>query len=601
MKNKIYFKLIGVFALLVGLISCEPYMDENPDSSINLPPDASEMAFTVTPGDDDFHYTIALTSPTLSGISKVKFNLGNGSTVVGKSTSAYYPLPGDYTITMTITTNGGSSSISQVQTTTETDYSIFTDEKYVALTGGVDDADGKTWVVDSESAGHFGVGDAYLAGGVGLDWWSANPGDKEGTGSYDDELTFNLNGFAVSYENFGVSYVKGYMKDDPNLASVYLNPRQNKDDWDVDYETPTTGTWLISERDGKTYLTITSEKPIIPGLDVGALNNEYEIISISENYLELSCFSAYEDWTKWHFLLRNKDYEKPKVTFDVALDAGTGVNEYLVSVGNAVIPDGQSIDKVVVDFGDGTTAETDIYTEALSHVYMRKGTYAVKVTVTTSVESTQSSFSAVIDENHPDYVEFLLAEMVMYNDFSEVQLAAVNGQDCFVATADNPDRTYPNKSSKVGFYSKTNQQWANANMQLPAGYRFDLRQVSTFKLMVYGKAGDVVLLKLENTDKGGDAWMTGTELRYTIQNDNMWEVAEFNFEGAGVQPGAEGWKWWPEPVSYDVANDDFYNHDFYNIIRIMLNPDIRNDETHEFYFDELAGPHVEGIKSASIN
>jgi hypothetical protein len=600
MKNKIYFKLLGVFALTLVLFSCEPYMDENPESSINLPPDASELAFSVTPGDDDFHYTIALTSPAPSGISTVKFSLGNGSTVVGKSTTAYYPLPGDYTITMTVTTNGGSSSLSQVQTTTKTDYSIFTDEKYVALTGGIDDADGKTWVVDSESAGHFGVGDAYLAGGVGLDWWSANPGEKEGTGAYDDELTFNLNGFEVLYQNYGVSYVKGYMKDDPNLALVYLNPRQNKDDWDVDYETPTNGTWLISERDGKTYLTITSEKPIIPGLDVGALNNEYEIISISENYMELACFSAYEDWTKWHFILRNKEYEKPKVTFDVALDAGTEVNEYVVSLGNAVIPDGESIDKVVVDFGDGTTEQTDVYTEAVKHVYMRKGSYVVKVTVTTSVESTESSFSAVIDANHPDYVEFLLAEMVMYNDFSEVQLAAINGQDCFVATSDNPDKTYPNKSSKVGFYSKTNQQWANANMQLPAGYRFDLRQVSTFKLMVYGKAGDVVLLKLENTDKGGDAWMTGTELRYTIQNDNMWEVADFNFEGAGVQPGSEGWKWWPEPVSYDVANDDFYNHDFYNIIRIMLNPDIRNDETHEFYFDELAGPHVEGIKSASI-
>ena len=231
---------------------------------------------------------------------------------------------------------------------------------------------------------------------------------------------------------------------------------------------------------------------------------------------------------------------------------------------------------------------------------MRKGTYPVKVTVTTSVGSEESTYSVTIAENHPDYVPFLLDQQVMYVDFSEVQLSAVIGQDCDVFVADNPDRTYPNKSSKVAFYSKTGQERANAFMKLPAGHRFDLRQVHTFKMMVYGKAGDVVLLKLENTDKGGDAWQTGTEITYTIQQDNTWEVAEYNFEGASVQAGSEDWKWWSEPVSYDVANDDFYNHDFYNIIRIMLNPG-NAEGTHEFYFDELAGPHVEGLKSAIIN
>lgn len=593
MKNKIFSKLVGLLALVL-IFGCDPFMDENPDAGLVLPPDASQLDFSVTQGSDAYHYNVEITSPTsIDGIYKVTFDLGNGSVVKETSATAYYPLPGTYTIKMTVTTNGGSTSITKTQETTETDYSIFTDETYVALTGGIDDADGKTWVVDAESQGHFGVGPT---GGNGLEWWSAPPFAKDQTGAYDDELTFVLNGFKVTYENHGVSFVKGYTKDDPNLASLYLNPRQNQDDYDVDYATPVTGSWTINEKDGKTFLSFISDKPIFPGFDVGALNQEYEIVSISENYLELTCFSAYEDWTKWHFILRNKDYEKPKITFDVAVNPGAGVNEFDVTVGNANIPAGQSIDKVVVDFGDGTVDESDNYMDVFSHVYMRKGNYAVKVTVTTSVETTETMLNAVVADNHPDYQEFLLDQIVMYADFSEVMMAPVEGQDCFVAVADNPDRTYPNKSSKVGFYSKSNQQWANAFMVLPAGYRFDLRQKHTFKMKVYGKAGDKVLLKLENTDKGGNAWQTGTyDVIYTIQNDNTWEIAEFNMAGVGA-----GWDWTGDQFTGDVVTDDRFNHDFYNVVRIMLNPGV-GDGTHEFYFDELAGPHVEGIKSATIN
>jgi len=590
MKNKIYSKLAGLLAIIV-LFSCEPYMDENPEAGLVLPPDASEMDFSITPGNDDFSYNVQLTSPSITGIYSVTFNLGNGTTVKKESVEAYYPLPDTYTITMTITTNGGSTSITKTHTTTETDYSIFTDETFVALTGGIDDADGKTWVVDAESQGHFGVGPTD---GNGLEWWSAPPFAKDQSGAYDDELTFKLDGFAVTMENNGVSFVKGYMKDDPNLASVYLNPRQVQDDWDVDYQTPVSGTWNISERDGKTYLSINSETPIFPGLDVGALNNEYEIVSITENYLELTCFSAYEDWTKWHFILRNKEYEKPKITFDVNVEAGAGTNEYLVSLANAVIPDGQSIDKVVVDFGDGTVSETDNYMDVLSNVYMRAGNYAVKVIVTTSVETTETMQSAVVAANHPDYVEFLLDQIVMYADFSEVMMAPVEGQDCFVGIEENPSRIYPNKSANVAFYSKSNQEWANAFMELPAGYRFDLRQKHTFKIKVYGKAGDKVLLKLENTDKEANAWQTGTyDVIYEIKQDNTWEIAEFDMSGVGA-----GWDWTGDQFTGDIVADDKFNNGFYNVIRIMLNPGV-GEGTHEFYFDELAGPHVEGLKSAS--
>ena len=59
-----------------------------------------------------------------------------------------------------------------------------------------------------------------------------------------------------------------------------------------------------------------------------------------------------------------------------------------------------------------------------------------------------------------------------------------------------------------------------------------------------------------------------------------------------------GWDWTGDQFTGDVVNDDKFNNGFYNVIRIMLNPGV-GEGTHEFYFDELAGPHVEGLKSAS--
>jgi hypothetical protein len=155
---------------------------------------------------------------------------------------------------------------------------------------------------------------------------------------------------------------------------------------------------------------------------------------------------------------------------------------------------------------------------------------------------------------------------------------------------DNPSKIYPDKSAKVGYYTKTNQQWANAFMQLNPGYRFDLRLQHVFKILVYGKAGDKVLLKLENTDKAGNAWQTGTfDVIYTIQNNNTWEVAEYNFSGVGA-----GFNWTGDIFTADIVADPNFNHDFYNVVRIMLNPGVGTG-THSFYFDDLSGPHVEGI------
>jgi len=587
-KYKYISRLTGILAAILAITACEPQLADKPD--VGAAPTSDQLSFTITPGNDEFNFVIENTS-TVTGIASWDF--GNGTKGTGDSNVARYPMPGDYTVKLTLVTRGGVATLTKTLTQTETDFSIFTDPVYVNLTGGVSDADGKTWVVDADSKGHFGVGDVTLATGIGLDWWSADPHVKDGTGAYDDELTFILTDFIVKYDNKGVSYVKGYTKDDPALASVYLNPRLNKDDYDVDYATPVTGKWTILEEGGAKYIVINSATPIFPGLDVGAKDHKYKILQINENLLELTCESSYENWTKWHYLLIPKGYVRPTITYTVNATEGID-NDVACSVSDYTIPDGQSVTGITWNFGDNTPEVTGGKDEVVHHTYMRHGTYTVTAKLNTSLGILTGTKVVNLLNDNSAYVPYLLDLMIVYNDFSEVQVYPVQAQDCNVTVVDNPLKEVPNRSSKVGFYTKTNNQWANAYMQLGPGFRFDLRQQHTFSILVNGKAGDKVLLKLENTDKGGDAWQTGTELTYTIQNTNKWELATYDFSGADVQPGAESWKWWSDPVSYDVVADDYYNHEFYNIIRIMLNPGV-GTETHSFYFDELSGPHVEGI------
>jgi hypothetical protein len=591
MKKIKFLSFIGLMALAL-LFACEPYEDTNPELGLVEPPAESEMDFSITPGVDAYRFNIEMTSPSLNGIYTVTFDLGNGSKINKKSGVAYYPLPDDYTITMTIKTNNGSSSISKTHTTTETDYSLFDNPIMIALSGGVDALEGKTWVLDSLSAGHLGVGPA---GSAGLEWWAAAPLAKKAVGVlYDDKITFKLDGFDFIYENHGESYVKDFRSSDP----AYSNPEQRDTDYKVEFE-PAEASWSLAEEDGKWILTlIPTTTPIFPIFDVGAEGNKYEVLTLEENKLELVAIGG--DGNAWHYKFIPEGYVPPQVELEATLTEAGEVNTFNVALNVINVPAGESVNSLTVDFGDGTVHEAMDVSEVVSNTYMRQGSYQVTVTVNTSLGNIVNTFTAEVAANHPDYEPFLLDAMVTYNDFSEVSMAPMRidqaGGSAYIEVVDNPSRIYPNKSAKVLNFVKENTEWANAYMQLPAGYRFDLRQRHTFKVMVYGKAGDNILLKLENTDRGGNAWQTGTaDLIYTIQQDNTWEVAEYSFAGVSA-----GWDWTGDIFTGDVTTDDNFSHDFYNVVRIMINPG-DNSDVYQVYLDELAGPHVEGLKSATRN
>lgn len=586
--NKLkYLSFIAAALLLVVLQSCEPFEEDKP--GIGTPPAAEDLDFTIVKSSQDpFQYQFENKS-SVSGI--VSWVLGEAGNKTGATVSARFPMPGVQLIKMTLATRGGTTTITKTLVTEETDWDFLSTPIMKAISGGLEATNGKTWVIDSLSAGHLGVGETSKRE---PNWWSAQPTEKKGHYLYDDEFTFKLVGLQYVVNTLGSTQCnKDGNADEDGFAGGYYTSTIWEDSYDRDVATNDAArgnlTWNVVTENGASFITLSSQKGVISYDDGNA--RRYEILDWNENFLYLRTVGGA---ARYHKLIP-KGYVKPTVTFEVDVVAGTGVNTYDVSLKNVVIPAGLAITKVKVDFGNGTVKETTNQSAVLSETYMRAAPYVINVTVTTTNEVLTATKNVTVANNHPDYEEFLLDAMIIYNDFSEVMMEPVNGEDCTINIVDNPSKVYPNKSSKVAFYSKTDKEWANANLKLAPGYRFDLRQRHTFKVLVYGKAGDKILLKLENTDRGGNAWQTGTADKiYTIQKDNTWEVAEFDFAGTSA-----GWDWTGDIYTTDVTTDSRFSSGFYNIIRIMCNPGVATG-THEFYFDDLAGPHVEGIKSAKF-
>lgn len=579
MKNMKYIVSLAISALILG--SCEPTVLPTPD--IGAAPKAADLQITITPGADAFHFIIENKS-TVTGMAS--WDLGNGNKVTGDKVTAYYPVPDSYTITLSLYAKGGNASSTKELTTTETDWAYFSDPVITMLCGGIEAVNGRSWVLDSLAQGHMGVG-PDLANS--MQWWSAGPLAKSQKGLYDDALNLKLTGFAVNYDNKGVSYVKDYRRTD----AAYSNPRQNDTDYMVDYPGVHAGTWSFQTKEGKNYLKLSGTTPIFPCFDTGARDGEYLIIKITETSLELVCFGS--DGNAWHYLMIPQGYVLPTITFDAVFAATGNANEYEFSLANLNIPAGLSVTQVVWNFGDGNTVETTNPTQSQVNTYMKKGTYLTSVEVTSSEGKTYTKdVTVVVAANHPDYVEYLLNAMVMYNDFGETILAPAGvdlaGGTATIEVVTNPDPAkYPNRSKNCALFTKTNNDWANAFIQLPDGYRFELTKQTKFKVLVYGTAGQEVLMKLENTDRGGNAWQTGCELKKKITASNTWEIMEFDYSGA-----AAGFSWTGDIFTSDIVTDERFNHGFYNILRIMYQPGI-HDATYSVYLDDIAGPHVAGL------
>lgn len=581
-KINLFSNILISIGLIMGLIACEPKEFDKPD--VDAVPQSGQVTFTVEQTDTSAFYFVVKNTSAVSGIAHWVID---GAKKTGPEVLMYAPLPGNYKVVLTLVTNGGVGSDTLIVPTTETDWAFLNSPMNKMISGGIDAADGKTWMVDATQNGHFGLGGAMV---TPTNWWACPANSRPGSDAYDDEMTLKLVGMVAQLNNHGRSYVNaGYQTNAAFSNPVLQNPANSGDGWSVEL-TPGSATWSLTP---DSVLSFSSGTPFWLGFYNG--ETSYKILKLTDDLMIVSGNTpGTGNW--WQNMYVRKGYVRPTVTYTATLEATANENEYSAYLKSVVEPADLKIKTWSVNFGDGSDVVTSTNKDELQkHTYMRAGKYPVTIKVTFSNDEDASHLIyANIATNHTSYVPFEINTIMLYNDFSEVIVREINGQDCSVTISDNPSVINPNRSSKVAHYSKDKQQWANANMLLGDGYRFNLQTVHTFSMMVYGQAGKKVLLKLENTDMGGDAWTTGTaDFIYTIQKDNTWELAVYDFKNhaAGGGNGSHS--------TADVTTDAIYSKDYYNVVRVMYEPG-NNSGAFDFYFDELRGPSVEGIKSLQI-
>ncbi len=280
-------------ALMASMFAaCTP---EEMDGGLAPAPKSEAVQFSATPKLDNANI-ITFTNNT-PGAFKAIWDFGNGSTAEGNQVEGAFPVEGSYTVKLTIFTKGGYASNTKTVEIAETNVKMLDREDYNFLTGGGNAENGKTWVVDRHKAGHMGVGPIAAAT---PEWWSAPPNDKASEGLYDDEMTFNLNGFAYTYQNNGNTFVNG-----SNAAG--LGGTKQSADYTLNYTPPTDMVWSIVEEGGKKYLVLSNKGFVAYYTGV----SRYEILKLAENELYLKGADAANAANAWWIRLVPKGYTHP--------------------------------------------------------------------------------------------------------------------------------------------------------------------------------------------------------------------------------------------------------------------------------------------------
>ncbi len=279
--------LLGTVGTL--LFSCRP-MDLDA-YKLGAAPSENQLDFSYAPSSASSNIIELTNTSSVSGVAL--WDLGNGTTVKGDKVSATYPFKGDYTVTMSLYTSGGSATVSKVVTIAADDYGLLDTPGFRALTGGADATDGKTWVFARYTRGHFGVGDVNAAPEAGGPaWWQCDPNGKDGSSLYENTYTFIQKGTKLIWKNKGNIYTN---ENGMNHMGVPGVANEAVGDFDVPY-TPADNLMFTLDEDNMR-LTLTGGAFL--GFYTGV--SEYNIITLNEHELYVWCRSAAEPGNAWYF------------------------------------------------------------------------------------------------------------------------------------------------------------------------------------------------------------------------------------------------------------------------------------------------------------
>ncbi|GAB2547503.1 PKD domain-containing protein [Rufibacter soli] len=283
-----------VTLLLLGALVWTGCEVEDPE--LAPAPTSEQVAFSVQPTASNPNIlSFTSTSPGF----KALWDFGDGATGDGTTVTHAYPLKGEYTVKLTIYTAGGSTSSTKKVTIANTNPTMLNREDYNFLTGGANQLEGKTWVIDKEASGHLGIGPIT---GTTPEWYTAAPNEKASEGYYDDEMIFKLgNTLSYTYKNNGTTFANG-----DNAAGI--GGTNGGGDKTVNYTPPTNLTWSILDENGKKYLILSNGGFI--GYYTGV--SRYEILKLTADEMYIRSGSAAVAEHAWYQKLVRKGYSVPK-------------------------------------------------------------------------------------------------------------------------------------------------------------------------------------------------------------------------------------------------------------------------------------------------
>ncbi|MFO7799151.1 PKD domain-containing protein [Rhodohalobacter sp.] len=292
---KIQWMLPVLLIIGLGLGACEPQVSSDPN--LDEPPKSENVTFDYTHNPDNPNIVEFVNT---SNSFKALWDFGNGAKAEGDVVTGRFPLQGEYTVQLTIFTESGQAVNSQIVTIEETNPIMLDDPDLNMLTGGADQIEGKTWVIDSTQVAHMGVGPPD---GDWPEYWQAPPLAKPGTGLYTDEYTFTLDGFNFEMQTSGYVFLNGAYGDE--VDGTYEAPGG---DLMAQWTAPNdlSFNFIKNEDDGDMFITVSD-----PGwIGFFAGTREYEILEISENRLALRFEDSNNDLA-WYHTLIPKGYEHP--------------------------------------------------------------------------------------------------------------------------------------------------------------------------------------------------------------------------------------------------------------------------------------------------
>jgi len=299
MKNIFKTGALAVLSLLM-ITACDP--QQSSDYALGAMPTADQLSFTATPTASKANIIDFANTSSVKGIATWDLS---GSKAKGETTQATFPFKGEYTITMTLYTSGGSASITKKVVIANDDMSLLNTPMYNSLTGGAAKLTGKTWVFDQYHDGHFGVGPGDA---TSPSWWSCPAEGKNGSSLYTQEFTFTQVGVKFGWKNNGSVYANA-----PGVAALAAlgfstAVESPADDYDVAYVPKTDYTFTLNE----TAKTITLSGGAFLGHYAGT--STYQILSLSDDVMYLKCLSTVEPGNGWWYRFVPKEKNiKPNI------------------------------------------------------------------------------------------------------------------------------------------------------------------------------------------------------------------------------------------------------------------------------------------------